>query len=187
MFTLINRLIILLIILTISVANTQADNNETVTKQLFLGNIPKQMIVGEAYNIDVFVQNNLDMDSKFQVMLLLPSAYFYPTNAIQTFELKNGESRKIKFSITPINKHIGHQTIKVTLFSVNKYNTPSELGFISTNSTNNSSDWFEKTKELDEAESEIYSIRQKYDIESILQIIIVILFVSILYWATRKN
>ncbi len=189
MFTLINKLIILLIILTLAVANTQADDtsNEIVTKQLFLGNIPKQMIVGEAYNIDVFVQNNLDIDSNFQVMLFLPSTYFYPTNAIQTIKLNKGETRKIEFSITPIKKHTGIQTIKAVLFSVNKKNTPSELGFISTNSTNNSTNEVFQTKELDEVETEIFSIKQKFDIEYIYQIIIVTLLVFVLYWAIRKK
>ncbi len=176
--------ILLLILLTIDIVDAQyADKGNIINRQIFLENVPKQMVVGESYTINIIVQNNGYTDDYFQVMIFFPNAFFYPTNAIKTFELKKGETHKFKFSFTPIKEHIGELSIKAVLFSVDKKKTPYELGYISINDTGE----FFQAKELEEIESKVYSIKQKYSIEFIQFIAGILSLTVVFFWTIRRN
>jgi hypothetical protein len=89
-----------------------------IDQHLFYSSIPRQMTVGESYEIMVFVRNTGEKEEYCMVTLVAPGEFIYPQYSIEMVMLSSGESRRYKFLITPIKAHIGEINITAKLFSV---------------------------------------------------------------------
>jgi len=128
--------IIILFALTLSfinfsIVNAQVNNkiNESQTFEVsgkidsyvFSRSVPKQMKIGESYQINVYVKNTGKTPGMFRVVLTTPGEFIYPQYDSYVFKLKKGESHRVVFLITPIKPHIGSLNITVDLYLVQSH------------------------------------------------------------------
>lgn len=127
---------IILFALTLSfinfyIVNAQVNNkiNESQTFEVsgkidpyvFSRSVPKQMKIGESYQINVYVKNTGKTPGMFRVVLTTPGNFIYPRYDSYVFKLERGEAQRMKFLIAPINPHIGSLNITIDLYLVQSH------------------------------------------------------------------
>lgn len=83
---------------------------------VFSRSIPEHMTIGESYEILVFVKNAGKIPSYFLVVLTTPGEFIYPRHSVQLGALDGGESRRIKFLLTPFKPILGELNITAKLY-----------------------------------------------------------------------
>jgi hypothetical protein len=83
---------------------------------VFSRSIPEHMTIGESYEILVFVKNTKKYHAYFLVTLTAPGEFIYPRCSTRVVALDGGESRRIKFLLTPSKPLLGELNITAKLY-----------------------------------------------------------------------
>lgn len=87
-----------------------------IDQYVFSRSIPEHMTIGESYEILVFVKNAGKIPSYFLVVLSTPGEFIYPRYSVRVGALDGGESRRIKFLLTPSKPILGELNITAELY-----------------------------------------------------------------------
>jgi hypothetical protein len=97
-------------------SNQNSPISGEIDQYAFSRSIPQHMTIGGSYEILVFVKNTGKSPAYFLVLLTAPSEFIYPRYSVRVGALDGGESRRIKFLLTPSKPLLGELNITAELY-----------------------------------------------------------------------
>ena len=97
-------------------SNSTPQISAEIDHYAFSRSIPEHMTIGESYKVLVFIKNTGKYHAYFLVTLTAPGEFIYPRCSTRVVALDGGESRRIKFLLTPSKPLLGELNITAKLY-----------------------------------------------------------------------